>query len=624
MKKIKIYAVCMSFLAVFLTSCTKDEITGNGTQIGNPTIVGVIYQPDGKTPAQNATVCLRGKSSLIDIGLKKQKEYNPTVTTNAKGEFALYSVAHGTYVIECSDKNNHYALYDSVTIIDSTNSVTLPSDTLKPAGVIQGKINLSEGGDLNNIYVLVFGVQRFSVVDSNGNFTVNNLAEGNYKLRIISNLKDYDLLDTSMISVVSNDTTKLTISLPFTGIPTVKNLTSNYDTLSRKVTLSWNTVDTSNILGFNVYRCEKYELNADLMRGSQNPDSTKLVTNPLYTKLTRLTPAKGFSFVDSTGTQNLTYIYKVSAVRKDSAEGSKSEGVTVRIATYFTLDTIFNGRFIDKEEIKGWDPTKFIYKNGSFYIVSDSGIRVFDTLFNRTALWSNVPQRPFEIAADNNGQIYVSCVDTSKDIVSINIYAPSGTLNRKITLKDSLDTTSIEINATLFTVSKNGHIILVNSDKDSIFICDTAGSIIKKVGGFYNARKTGQVKEGITNITTDQLDNLYVYEYNAGIKVFNADGVLQQTIATPSLLYGNSISVDPENGYIFFSVGGSLSMIYTPDGKTVRGVSTVNGELQNIIVLHNKIYIAQAQFTYNIGTSAITTDCKITKLTNNLPSIPRE
>lgn len=624
MKRSKIIGVGIGFLLMCIFSCTNtsNDLTGNGTQIGNPTIIGVVYQPGGNTPAQNAAVYLRMKNSLINIGnvgLNKKTADIAVVSTNAKGEFAIDSIGPGTYVIEINDRNDNYALFDSVVVDSSDSSITLPIDTLEPAGVIKGKISLSDGGDFSKVYVLAYGVQRFSLVDTSGNFILDNLAEGNYKLRIISNLENYDILDTSMIPVVSGDTTELdSVELPFTGVPIVRNLTYSYDTLTRIVTLSWDTVDTSRILGFNVYRCEKYMLNESLILGSQN-SVPEIYTGAVYTKLNYFGLVKISSFIDSTGTQNQTYSYKVSVVGKDTTESVKSDEVLVRMATFFSLDTIFSGKYIDKVETKGWNPNKFTNKNGQFYMVADSGVRVLDTLCNQIGMWGNIQDRPFEIMADNSGRIYISCVDTLKIIQSIYVFNPNGTLAKRMNLNDTLDSIpSIGIYATLFTVSNNGNIIFVNNGKDSIYICDTAGSIIRKVGGFYNDQKYGQVQHGITNMITDQNNKLYVYEYNQGIKVFDAEGVLIRIIQTRShMLYNNSISVDPRTGNIFYSVGGSLS-VCSPEGNPITSFVFAGG-LQNTIVNGNKIYVTAAQESYNVLTQTASINSKIIKLTSNLP-----
>jgi hypothetical protein len=95
---------------------------------------------------------------------------------------------------------------------------------------------------------------RFTTVDSGGSFCLSDLAEGNYDLRIVSTDANYGFLGMH-ISVTSGDTTHLdNIKLPFIGTPEIKNLTMQIDTLKQIVKLSWDKIDTSLIIGYNLYR----------------------------------------------------------------------------------------------------------------------------------------------------------------------------------------------------------------------------------------------------------------------------------------------------------------------------------------------------------------------------------
>jgi hypothetical protein len=584
---------------VYLLSCTNNDITGNGTQIGNPTIAGIIYEPGGKTPAQNATVYLRKKNSLINIGLKKQNTDIAIVSTNEKGVFVIDSVESGTYVIECSDQNKNFALYDSVVVANSDSSILLPIDTLKPAGVITGTVRLPEGGDLGRVYVLVFGVQRFSIVSSNGNFCLSDLAEGNYNIRFISGLENYGVLDTNMITVVSGDTTFLdTIELPYTGTPLIKNLAITYDTLTNKTTLSWNKIDTSLIMGFNLYRklnCKDPEL-LDLNYRSEN-DSCGIFKKINKTLLTE--PV----FHDSTTAQNQTYAYRVSVIRKDTTESVKSPETSVHIATYFETDTIFSYNSIELAG-KRYNPNKIIYTNGLFYtVVTGTGIQISDSNFNPIGILGTAPLGSGEIAADAHGRIYLSSVNNYHNIMKIFIYNQNGTVEKRLNLNDTLDTIpAIGIEASLFRVSKNGHIIFVSSKKDSIYVCDSSGVIIKKWGGFGD----GTGNNGITAMTTDINNNIYLYEFEKDINIYDSNGVFLRKINN-GLYYVNSMAVDPENGNIYTCPGGI--QVLSPGGQLITTCRSSPYTIMNLLLSGGKIYAMGGNYNFGI----------VLKITNNLP-----
>ena len=192
-------------------------------------------------------VVIRPRTTLADtsrLGLSKRMADTASAVTDASGRFVIDSIDTGTYVIEAASGNNAVFI-DSVVVKRTDSTLNLPPDTLKPAGAIKGVIRLSEGGDPRKVFVLAFGVDRFAGVEADGRFRFQGLAEASYRLRIISTLDNYGVVDT-VTTVRSADTTDLdTIELPFTGIPTVKGLTLIYDRLRQIVTLRWNRADTA-------------------------------------------------------------------------------------------------------------------------------------------------------------------------------------------------------------------------------------------------------------------------------------------------------------------------------------------------------------------------------------------
>lgn len=620
--KIKfILGTALSCIFAFFVSCTNtDTMAGNGTRIGNPTIVGMIYGPDGKTPASNVHVYLRKKSSLPEIGLKKLRTDLALVTTNARGEFEIDSVEAGTYVIECSDNSENLALYDSVVVESPDSVINLPADTLKPAGAISGTIVLPDGGDFGRVYVLVFGVQRFSIVDSNGHFNLEDLAEGTYDLRIISSLIHYESFDTAKITVVSGDTTNLSIEMLYNGISVVKNVAiKHYDTLCKVVTLSWDKIESDLVHGYNVYRKEKYVFSSPLINGLKNVEYQ--ASNVPFAKVNKYT-LKDTVFCDSNTIQNQVYTYFVTAVGVDTLQSSPSSEVSVTIATPFSTDTLIEKDFGDFRELKGNNPNKFLYKNGTFYIVADNQVRIYDTLFNQTGVLGNLPARPFELAADNSGRIYVSIANFSQNevpenITKIYIYNQN-VISGRINLTDTLDSIpALGIGAILFTVSENGNIIFVKNTKDSLYICDSTGTVLRKVGGFSIKNTSGMEKiyEGITTLATDKDNNIYVFEVGQGIKVFDSEGIQKRVLEIQYAQLTNNFTI-ALNGDIYFVSGGFR--VFSPDGQIITKLNLPNGEAHHIILTGNKIYALAGSYSYDPKTQAIVNGTSVIKLTNSL------
>ena len=290
-------------VVLFLLNCSHPtQTTGNGSGVGNA-LVGVLYLPDGKTPARGVRVNIRPKTSLADLsgaGLPKRLAVlaaTDSVVTDSTGKYAFDTTLDtGTYIITSASGNNA-VLIDSVAVKNKATTDTLAPDTLKPAGALKGVIRLSEGGDPRKVFVLAFGIDRFAKVNVDGSFKFSALAEAKYDLRLISSLDNYGVLDTVGVPVRSADTTNLdTISLPFTGIPTPKNVSLSYDTLKQIVSLTWTKADTALVKSYNVYR-----RNVD-----SNTVAVRINTSPVADTVYR----------DSTGVQGTTDENMVAAEMK--------------------------------------------------------------------------------------------------------------------------------------------------------------------------------------------------------------------------------------------------------------------------------------------------------------------
>jgi hypothetical protein len=308
--------VAASTVFALIMHCSS-PVAGNGSGIGNGKIASMLYNPGG-TPAVGVVVYIRPDSTLADtsLGLPATAGTDSTVTDN-NGNYSFdTSLDAGTYVIEAASGNNA-VLIDSVVVTNDHTPDTLPPDTLKPAGAIKGIVYLSEGGDPRKVFVLAFGIDRFTSVNADGSFRFSALARGNYNLRLISSLDDYDVLDTVGVPVLTADTTNLdTLRLPFTGIPTPKNVAIIYDTLKQIVTLTWSKADTSLVKGYNVYRRD-----VDSSFGTTPMNGATLVRDTV--------------FRDSSGIEEQTYEYKVIAIDKGDNAGKLSTGDSVNIQSAF-------------------------------------------------------------------------------------------------------------------------------------------------------------------------------------------------------------------------------------------------------------------------------------------------
>jgi hypothetical protein len=292
--------LCIGISCLFL--CTTANVAGNSSQTPNA-LVGTLLEPDGKTPARNVKVNIRPKNTLATAG---SNDTASTMTGNS-GEFAFdTSLAGGIYVIEVTSGGN--ALFiDSIHIVKNAHTDTLPAATLKPAGAIRGVVSLIDGGDPSEVYVLAFGIDRFAEVQHDGSFIFYPIAEGNFDLRLITGLPDYNTLDKNNVEVVAAETTDIgMVQLPYTGFPVPSGIKSSFDSVSQTITVTWSRSDTALV--------KHYLITKKLLWGN--------------TTLKRQIPMYDTSYSEKIDlTNNVRWEFQIAGVDKNGLDGPMSDTV---------------------------------------------------------------------------------------------------------------------------------------------------------------------------------------------------------------------------------------------------------------------------------------------------------
>ncbi len=305
----RILKLLLMLLCSVALNCTLD-LSGNTTQTGNPAVLaGTIFHKDGKTPAADATVRIH-----VRLQNDQSSDLDSTiiVSTDGQGSFSIDYLKSGLYAIE-SEKSSYKSFKDSVLIPNAGQTVHF-TDTLLPTGTIQGVIELPEGGDPRKVMIILLGINRVFTPDSNGVFVMEALAHAKYDVRFLPILNDYEVVDMSGISVESYQITDLgSVALPYSGIPSVKELSVTCDTLLQIVTLHWRKSDSENVSNYRVYRKAPWESSASLISSQPLSDTV---------------------FID-TSLMEGSFQYRVVPVDLNGNEGPFRDGVTVRVGTAF-------------------------------------------------------------------------------------------------------------------------------------------------------------------------------------------------------------------------------------------------------------------------------------------------
>lgn len=205
-KLIKIQGIIAVLLFLCILQCSGggDEVLTAADIPGSA--VGYLYCFDGKAA---------DRAEVKAIPANSPKDSMPASYirfTDSKGRFVLSSLPEGDYNIYFK-RDSLRAIMRQVTIHGTT--ITLPNDTLKVPGSIDGIVRLAGGEDCRTVLILIKGSDsKISVpIDTSGTFALDSLAEGNYRIRFMSTYSSYPVIDTSFNVLSGKSTDAGTITM---------------------------------------------------------------------------------------------------------------------------------------------------------------------------------------------------------------------------------------------------------------------------------------------------------------------------------------------------------------------------------------------------------------------------
>lgn len=180
--------------------CSKvDHVTSQGG--GDVVTTGKVYLPDGSY-ATNCVVTAVPSEAIPGSDL-----FTSVTTTDRHGQFVFKSLPANSYNL--FSKEDNFASCIRFTKTGEIERQTLPDDTLKLTGGIEGIVNLSGSTDSRSVLILMIGGTVTSwPKDSSGSFSFSGLAQGTYKFRFLPLDYKYAILDTS-ITIISGESTKI-------------------------------------------------------------------------------------------------------------------------------------------------------------------------------------------------------------------------------------------------------------------------------------------------------------------------------------------------------------------------------------------------------------------------------
>lgn len=380
--------------------------SGNISETGNAaTVAGIIYETGGTAPASGVTVIIRDKYFLPAIGTTPARDTVfscDSVITDTTGRFHLYNIREGDYVISAL-RGNEGAMIQPVFVKDSVYKIDLAPDTLEPLCAIRGTVVLEEGERPQNSVVLVFGVNRYADVDSNGTFLVPSLPEGVYTIKVLPGAASYESMELSGLQIQQGDTLDIGIvKLLFSGIPKPKNVTLTFDTVSSKVTLTWNRGDTSRVKHFIIEKRSRYLPDViDNYRSILND-----IANPYSGGYDTLAGLLTDTIYHDPVLQDNNYIrYNVIAVDKNGNMSTVSDTVNVCTTPPYIIY-----RHENKDSTKSYPPylhEDIATNNNLIYLITKNTITAINSLSNLLIAEWGFDFTPKKIAVDASGTIFV-------------------------------------------------------------------------------------------------------------------------------------------------------------------------------------------------------------------------
>lgn len=367
-------------LFLLLYSCGSMVNSGSSTET-----IGLIV--DGKgTPISGAVVTIVREDYNPQSG---GVEFDP-ILSDENGKYSLKGVDDGIYNVHFK-KDGTRALRSGLVIVDN-DSIRYITDTLRPGGGLKGVVQHQNGDNHKGIFLLFMGTERYaSTIDSAGNFLVDNLAEGDYSLKLLSELENYES-QTITVSVLSGivSVIKDTLILAYTGIPTPQGLKATFDTQMQQTQLTWEAIQSDKLKEYYVFR--------SLWNSSSD---FQLIGTACSTSFIDPIPFSG-------GSHNGHYEYRVQAVSECGLSGKYSKSITVDINSIFETTPLFFEDLTIQGEYKS-----LAVKDDVLYVAGSSNSIVdgYNLQTGKQISSDTLPDkgaRPFDIDVMSNGTLLVN------------------------------------------------------------------------------------------------------------------------------------------------------------------------------------------------------------------------
>jgi hypothetical protein len=173
--------ITLTTLVLLSCSCISNLAGAGGSSETQNGFTVLALLPDGK-PAREALVRVRPADYFASTEGVAEDEYSVVDTvTDSYGYLTIDSLENGEYYVEINDTQSCAGLFSFTAGVESGSGTD--TITLSPYARVSGKI---EPSDQYRRYVQVEGMERITAVSQDGSYYFDDLPEGTYTFRIIS------------------------------------------------------------------------------------------------------------------------------------------------------------------------------------------------------------------------------------------------------------------------------------------------------------------------------------------------------------------------------------------------------------------------------------------------------
>jgi hypothetical protein len=209
-----IIAVLSASFAALFYHCA--NLAGGGGSEWEAKITGYVVYNGSNIPATGTRVVLCPERFLKDTAVSPDSSGTNALretVTDGGGFFSFNRLKPGIFHIEASN-NQSWASF-AICEVSANDTGREIACTLKPTGRISGTLGFPEGYQ-GTAYIQVYGLDRVARVAPGGKFTLSDIPEGAYTLRVLPSHTEYLSKDVGPVPVttgVETDLGILTVSL---------------------------------------------------------------------------------------------------------------------------------------------------------------------------------------------------------------------------------------------------------------------------------------------------------------------------------------------------------------------------------------------------------------------------